>query len=203
MNGKISLSSARGGTNTARAVESLADTTRVRSTGISSYGSVANAPGFKGNLGLPSSVTVTMDNSGGGAALQYVIGDQMGLIAANLNGAVAYTQPTSSSTGSVAAMQASFGFAPITVLGIVYNATSGATQFPQRFRYAKSDIDGGILAKPVNTPEFQRPTNFNANQLVLEFANQFVLDEKSAFVLTVAAGQLVSLTLMVGAASYR
>lgn len=203
MNGKISLSSARGGTNVMRAVDSLADNTRVRATGLPSFGSVANAPGFKGNLGLPSSFSVTLDNSGGGAALQYVIGDQLGLIAANLNGAVAYTQPTSSSTGSVAAMQASFGFAPVTILGINYGATSGATQFGQRFRYAKSDVDGAVLAKPVNTPEFQRPTNFNANLLTLEFANQFVLDEKSAFVITVAAGQLVTLTFMVGAASYR
>lgn len=203
MKANLSLSSARGGTGTARAVDALADNVRVRTTGLPSFGSVATAAGFKGNLGLPSSFTVTCDNSGGGAALQYVIGDQLGLIAANLNGAVAYTQPTSSSTGSVAAMQSSFGYAPITVLGINYGATSGATQFGQRFRYAKSDVDGSILAKPVNSPEFQRPTNFNANLLTLEFANQFVLDEKSAFVITVAAGQLVTLTFMVGAASYR
>jgi hypothetical protein len=185
-----------------RAAVKLDPTVKTRLQGVTSFGSVATAHGPVSSTSMPSSVTFTLDNSGGAVAKDYKIGDTTGGIAA-LVGRGTSVVPDSSSGATVAFFQYSLGVAPVTVQAINYSATSGAVQFPQYFAYATGDINGRVNVTPLNTPEYQRNNAFNANLLTLEFPNQFKLDWNDAFFITAGIGQVVSVTLMFGAAAYR
>lgn len=195
MNLRISRTAA----NNMTAANALEPAPKVRQSDITAFGNVGDAPGFRGGLGMPSSFSTTFTNASGGT-LVYVVGDGLGLIAANT--AIALTQPSSAST-TVAALQASFGQLPIMVCGMVINATSGAVQFTQNFRYGIADIDSGSLLKPVNLGEYQRPSYNNANQLVIKFMEQYRLDANTGFLVTVPTGQTVTISWLLGAAAYR
>ncbi len=183
-----------------RAAASLEPSPKVRQTAMTSFGSTATAPGFKGGLGMVSSFTTNFTNASGGT-LNYVVGDQLALIANNAG--LTLTQPSGASTTLVTALQNSFGMLPLTVMGMIITATSGATQFAQNARYGMADVDSSVLLKALKFSEFQRPTNFNANQLAIEFVEQYRLDANTGFVFTVPTGQTVDITWLVGAASYR
>ncbi len=58
-----------------RAVSKLDPTVKVRSTGITNFGAVAKAEGQGPTTGIPTSLTLVLDNSAGGAAKLYRIGD--------------------------------------------------------------------------------------------------------------------------------
>jgi|GEM_PF-3574610 len=188
--------------NADRAAVKLDPTVKTRNQGITSFGSVAQGHGPVSATSLPSSVTFTLDNSAGAVTKLYKIGDTTGGLATLVNKAAAVV-PDSSSGASVAFFQYSLGVAPVTVQAINYSATSGAVQFPQSFTYVTGDINGRANITPLNTPEYQRNNAFNPNLLTLEFPNQYKLDWNDAFFITAGIGQVVQVTLMIGAASYR
>lgn len=192
------LSISRAGT-AEKAAASLEPAPKVRQTGITSFGSVADAQGFKGGLGFISSFNTTFTNASGGT-LTYVVGDGLGLIAAN--SAIALTQPSAAST-TVASLQNSFGILPLMIAGMIISATSGATQFAQNARYGVADVDSSVLLKAIRFSEYQRPTNFNANQLAIQFDSQYRMDGNTGFLFTVPTGQTVEISWLVGAAAYR
>lgn len=186
----------------ARAVSKLDPTIKVRNTPITNFGAVARAEGQGPSTGMPTSLTLVLDNSAGVAAKLYRIGDPDSWIlpAAGFTGAV-----DADRTNGIPAL--AFGKAmaqaPMTVQAINYRSTSGAVQFAETFMYITADVDGSSTTKPVNVSQYQRNTAQDPNLMTLEFDNQFTLDWNRAFVISAGIGQLVSVTLMFGAAGYR
>jgi hypothetical protein len=186
-----------------RVARAIGNTTVLNQNEITSMGNVQDLPGYNDNLidGLTSFV-VTFTN-GGGAAVNYILGDPTGAIGTLFNPTTPPSQPTTTTFGTVAGMQQSFGFAPVFVHGINYSATSGATQFPSAVKYVTGDLNGMFGAKPIIISEAQRNTAFNANLLTLRFQQGYKLDWNGALVISVAAGQTVSWTVFVRAAENR
>ena len=185
-----------------RAVNKLDPTIKVRATNITNFGAVAQSGGQGPTTGMPTSITLVLDNSAGVASKLYRIGDADNWVAA-AGGYTGAAWPDRTSGISAAAFAAAVAQAPMTVQAINYAATSGAVQFPELFKYITGDVDGSATIKPVNMPEYQRNTSNDPNLLTLEFTNQFVLDWNRAFVIRAGIGQLVNVTLMFGAAGYR
>jgi len=191
-----------GDRTTNRAVQTLDPAVKVRTTGILNFGSVAQSIGQGPGVGMPTSLTLTLDNSAGAVVKSYKIGDPQNWIlpAIGIAGAV---DADRSSGIPAAAFAATITQAPVTVMAINYRATSGAVQFAMPFRFITADVDGSAASKPVNLAEYQRNTSYDPNLMTLEFQNQFRLDWNRAFFITAGIGQVVSVTLMFGAAGYR
>lgn len=185
-----------------RAVKQLDPTTKVRTTGITNFGAVADSAGQSNSLGMPSSITFALDNSAGVAVKGYRIGDPQDWVVA-ANGFAGTVQPDRSSGISGANFAYAVTQAPMTVIGINYSATSGAVQFSQPFFFCSADVNGSGLKKPMNIAEYQRNTQYNDNLMTLRFENPFRLDWNTGFYILAGIGQLVNVTLMFGAAGYR
>lgn len=185
-----------------RAVSKLDPTVKVRSTGITNFGAVAKAEGQGPSTGMPTSLSLVLDNSAGVAVKLYRIGDPDGWIlpAGGFAGAVDADRTNGI---SAIAFGRAVGQAPMTVQAINYRATSGAVQFSQPFFYITADVDASATKKPVNVSQYQRNTAQDPNLMTLEFDNQFTMDWNRAFVITAGIGQIVTVTLMFGAAGYR
>ena len=195
------LGPSRATADTLRAASKLEQpNVRVRQTDITRFGAVSMAQGASGSK-MPSSVTLTLNNSAGVATKEYKIGDYANLIEDILGRTIA--DADASSGGSVGGLNYSFGVAPVTVKAMNYSSTSGAVQFPQRLQYAVADVNGMIDVQPINPTEFVRNNAYNPNLLTMEFGDQFTLDWNRAFLITAGIGQTVSVTLMFGAAAYR
>lgn len=185
-----------------RAIKQLDPTTKVRSTGITNFGAVADSAGESNSLGMPSSITFTLDNSGGAAVKGYRIGDPNDWVC-GAAGFVGTVQPDRSSGISGANFAQAVTQAPMAVIGVNYSSTSGAVQFSSPFFFVSADVNGSALKKPMNIAEYQRNTQFNDNLMTLRFENPFRLDWNTGFYILAGIGQLVNVTLMFGAAGYR
>lgn len=185
-----------------RAIRQLDPTIKVRRTGITNFGSVARAGGQTTSLGMPSSITFTLDNSLGGTAAGYRIGDDQDWVV-ELNGYTGTALADASSGISAKAFGVAVAQAPVAVGGINYSSTSGAVQFGLPFFFCQGEVDGTRSAKPVNIAEYQRNTANNANLMTLEFQDPFVLDWNTGFYILAGIGQVVQVTLMFAAADNR
>lgn len=180
--------------------ERLAPTIQVRDAGITSFGSVADTSGYSSNARRsPSSITYVMDNTGG-ATRAFIIGDPKGLVAGKTG--AAYIQPTGAQGMTVAALQGSYDTMPVLVGGINYNTTTGAAQFAQNFEFAEADINK-LWTQNIFSNEAERNTAQNPNLLTLQFRDAYELDSNSAFIITVLADEVVTLTLFISAAAGR
>lgn len=186
----------------ARAVKTLDPNVKVRTTGITNFGAVADAQGQTMGVGMPNSLSLILDNSGGVAAKAYRIGDpnNWSVATAGFTGAV---DPDRSSGIAPAAFAQTTTQAPVSIVGINYSATSGAVQFAEPFFWVQADVDGSALKKPVNIAEYQRNTQYNANLMTLRFDQPFRLDWNTGFYISAGIAQIVTVTLMFGAAGYR
>lgn len=186
----------------ARAVRQLDPQTKVRTTGITNFGAVADAAGQSNSLGMPSSLTLTLDNSLGGSTKDYRIGDPQDWVV-NVNGYPGTNHADRSSGISAANFAAAVTQAPVAVIGINYSATSGAVQFAEPFYFCAADVNGSGMKKPMNIAEYQRNTQYNDNLMTLRFDTPFRLDWNTGFFIRAGIAQVVNVTLMFGAAGYR
>lgn len=186
----------------ARAVRTLDPSTKVRTTGITNFGAVADAQGQSPNVGMPSSITFTLDNSTGVATKGYRIGDADDWVVA-LAGFAGTAQPDRSSGISGANFAKAVAQAPLAVIGINYSATSGAVQFGEQFFFVQGEVNGSALKRPMNIAEYQRNTQFNDNLMTLRFDQPFRMDWNTGFYINAGIAQVVNVTLMFGAAGYR
>lgn len=200
--GTPSRNAVRGNIGTAAGIGRLTAPPKVVNAPMGNFGAFQPTPGFSPTVGnAPKSITFNMVN-GGATTLTYTIGDPQGIVAAAYG--LTVTAITTTDGPSVASVQASFIAGPVTVRGILYSVTSGATQFGQSFTYRQADVDNSSSAQPIQWTSAQRPTNFNANQLIYDMSQSpYRLDWNSAFVVLVAAGQTASVTLMIDAAANR
>jgi hypothetical protein len=179
----------------------LAPDIQVNTNGITTFGAVAGARGYSSNARrMPSAVVLTLDNSAGVAKALYKIGDPNGIVASKFS--ITAAAATSASGLSVAAFTASLNQGPLLVKGINYEATSGLVQFSERFQFGDADLDRGQLIDLV-VPQYIRNTSQNPNLLTLDFDEGFELDWNSGFIVEAGIGQLVKVTLMIGAAAGR
>lgn len=183
-----------------RQAERLTPPVQVSTTPISSFGSVAESRGYSTNARrMPTALIYTMTNAGV-TPLEYVIGDPDGMVAGKLGRA--FTQPTAVQGTSVAAAQNSLRSAALLIKGVNYASTDGTVQFNQTFQFADADYDRLTLTD-IYATEAERNTAQNPNLLTISFKEPFELDWNSAFLITVPAGESVTLTLFIGAASNR
>lgn len=186
----------------ARVVARLTPPPKVRQTPITSFGSVATGRGFVSSVSrMPTSITYVLDNSAAAVGTTYVLGDPNGLVQGALG--VTWTQPTSVQGSTVAAAQESYNTMPVTVAGLNYAATSGAVQFGQLLAFCEADANGFFTQSPININEFLRNDAQNPNLQTCTFQEQYELDANSAFRVAVAAGQIVTMTLLIGGAAGR
>lgn len=195
-------SNTRGAAGSERAIKQLDPTVKVRNTGITNFGAVAEASGQSNSVGMPSSINFTLDNGSGGTTKAYRIGDpdDWAVAQAGFTGTV---QPDRSSGISGAAFAKAVSYAPMAVAGMSYSSTSGAVQFGSPFYFVESEVSGAALKTPINVAEFQRNTAQNDNLITMAFATPFVLDWNTGFYILVQANQVVNITLMFGAAGNR
>ena len=183
-----------------RQAERLTPPVQVSTNPISSFGSVADLRGFSSNSRrMPSSVILTMTNAGL-LPLEYVVGDPDGMVAGKLGRA--FTQPNSAQGISVAAVQNSLRSAALLIKGMNYASSNGPLQFAQTFQFADADYDR-LSITDIQPTEAERNTAQNPNLLTLNFKEPYELDWNSAFLITVPAGESVTLTFFIGAASNR
>ena len=135
-----------------------------------------------------------LDNSAGGSAKKYVIGDPFGFVAARLDGE-SLSNPDSGSI-SPAAIKNSLGSCPVAVGAINYNVAQSGTQFSQPFRFVCADIDGTGSEKNISVSAARRNNAMNDKLITLEFPKPYFLGANTAFVITVAAGEKVTLDLV-------
>lgn len=184
------------------AEQRLAPLPRVRTTPIPTFGNVAQAAGASSSVNrMPSAWTLTYNNTAGVTPVNLVIGDPNGIVAAASG--LTLVQPTTVSGLTPAAFQASFVSGRQLIGGLNYSATSGPTQFGSSLRYAWSDVNGRLVLDPIDVNEYVRNTQFNANLITLEFTEPYLLQFNTAFILSVAAGQAVTITGMLSAAAHR
>lgn len=186
----------------ARAVKQLDPAVKVRTTGITNFGAVADSQGQSPNVGMPSSITFTLDNSAGVAGKDYRIGDPDDWVVA-LAGFAGTVQPDRSSGISGMNFARAVTQAPVSVIGINYSSTSGAVQFGNPFFFVQGEVNGSALKRPMNIAEYQRNTQFNDNLMTLRFEQPFRMDWNTGFFITAGIAQVVNVTLMFGAAAYR
>lgn len=187
-----------------RVARAISASTVVNRNGITSMGNVQDVAGASD--AMPANLTSFVVNfvNGTGGALNYVLGDPTGIIRNLINPTTVPGDPTTAGGGViVTGLQQSFGLAPVLVHGINYSATSGATQFPQSLQWCEADVNGNLTRNPIIVAEAQRNTAFNANLLTLRFGNPYRMDWNGCFFITVAAGQTVSWTVFVEAATNR
>lgn len=180
--------------------QNLAQMPRIRKVPVNSFGAAPASNGYSSSrTAMPQAFTYVLDNSGGAGVLRYVMGDPNGAVAAALG--ATYTQPTSAFGTTVAALQASFISRRVAIVAINYAATSGPTQFGSTFQYVQADVDGQFGGQPINLNQFIRNDANNPNLQTLQFDSAYDLYDLSAFALDVEAGQIATITLMVGGTS--
>lgn len=184
-----------------RQAERLTPPVQVSTTGITSFGSVAETRGYSSNSRrMPSSIILVMDNSAGLTPRTYVVGDPDGMVTGKTG--ATYTQPTRAQGTSVAAIQNSLRSASLLIKGVNYSCTNGPVQFAENFQFADADYDK-LQITDIFPTEAERNTAQNPNLLTLSFKEPYELDWNSAFLITAAPGELVTLTFFIGAASGR
>jgi|GEM_PF-2974531 len=180
----------------ARAANNVSTVIRVNKVPISANGALAKAPGPAGNNAPLSYITYTIAN--GAAALTYVIGDPTGMVQGAFNPAIAWSQPTAVTGGAVAAVQASFMSAPVSIKGINYIVTT-APQYAQTLRYCGADRDGRINGQPVQIMPYLRNNQFITTRQTIMFDEPYGFDEFHAFTLDVLANETVTISLLLDA----
>lgn len=161
----------------------------------SAFGSVVDlTKGFTPMSPL-GAFTVTLDNSGGSAAANYIIGDYSKLIRTLKGGTI--VEPDSCTVGAtstaVSAMNFSFAGSPIVVGSVNYKVTSSANQFNNNLQEIMADIDGTLNISQIVTAAAERNTAFNSKLLTLK--TNIILSNFRALYLVVNAGETVELTL--------
>jgi hypothetical protein len=157
---------------------------------ISQYGSVSELSDASGSFFVLEFAPV-------GADTTYVIGDPFDII--EFAGGATWSEPTRSTTSSIAGLKSSFVNAQV-IVGVNYEATSAA-QFGQQMRRVSGDNSGAFQSKPLNVQGAQRNTQYNDKLLTIKFPGGLRMDQYNAITLTVLDGQTVTATFFVGAAS--
>lgn len=142
-------------------------------------------------------ISVTLDNSGGGTAATYIVGDGDGIYAAASG--LTVSNPDSGSI-SPTAMKANFSARPMTVRSITYKVTQGSSQFSQSLKKVRGLMNGGLNAEPIPVAKFETSADQNTNVKTLVFSQdrEIPLSGHEGFTLDVEAGETVNLEITLG-----
>lgn len=139
-----------------------------------------------------------LDNSGGGAAVNYMIGDANSQAATNAGITVA--NPTSTTSGTVAGQKTLYATRPIQAGRIQMQATVSANQFRNPIKYVIATQDGGARIVPIRSAPFASAQDYNDLIRTLDVTNAptpVVLNDQAGLVLTVSAGESVYVAIEV------
>lgn len=163
---------------------------------LTDLGNVATLSGLQGQMPGLTYFSVTLDNTSS-SPLRYIIGDPDELIAANLGGVFANPSATSADgavPGSgVLPMKRSFAANAVAVGSFNYTTSSNAQQFNQSFMAVMSDLNGNMVQAKVPIALAPRNNQFNDLLQTINLTRPIVLFGLSAIVVTVLAGETVTL----------
>lgn len=158
-------------------------------------GATVDMGSFLGVSPVPTTLTYTLNNSAGMTAVNYMIGDAIGVIAAGADLTVSNPSLANGLAGLVAPQKAGFQSRPVVIRTINYKTSSDATQFDQVFRAYVGNLAGEVVPKNIYPSAAER--NTAENTLLLTLQGEWALSDLSGLYITVLAGETVSLTLTV------
>jgi len=168
---------------------SLVDPSPITSIGSVGLGNLS----LQGRTTLPTVITATLDNSAGTSAVNYIIGDSLGLVVNAIAGT--WVAPTAMSV-PVAAFKSYLQSRPVMFKGFNYRITTGTqAQFSQAVKFSQAGLDASIRSTPLFIGANLRNTSFQTTIQTIE--QPFTLDQECALQVTVLAGTVVALDLLV------
>lgn len=166
-------------------INPLAGKTRVNHKRSTRIGSVAEGSA-QNNL---ETVSFTLDNSGGGAAKEYIFGDGLGIFASVSSRTLA--NPDSGGMDQ-AILKASFATMPLLLKSIQMRSTVSEAQYSELHQFVKGIRNGSpnVNAWDVDS---QSPMDFDGKKKQFDFkiGNQPKIGGDCGIIFTVAAGETV------------
>lgn len=139
---------------------------------------------------VPDPITFTLDNSGGATVKTFMLGDPIGLIAAEFG--LTVFAPTSGTTDP--AMFKEMNKTRTLIIGAIsYEAENSTVQFGQKVTQYSADIDGLASKKGFNLNASKSNQTRNDKQMILN--TNFLLNPLSGVTFDVMPAEVVTLTL--------
>lgn len=161
---------------------------------IGAVGSVTQGTATPASTPFVDFFNVTLNNSAGTAAKNYVIFDSLGGCVEAKGGS--WNAPDSTSALSVAILKSSIESSPLVLSGYAYRVTTGTSaQFSNLFQFARVAFDGSYFQKPMRPEKSIRNNQFQ--DTVLHVQQEMTIDKMTAIFVTVAAGTTVVLDFWV------
>jgi len=151
---------------------------------------------FLGQVPRLPAITYTLDNSGGGAVVRYVIGDPTTMIAQLVaTGGVTVDNPSAvQGQAGLVVPNKNFFFGVGIIFGSInFQTSSTPNQFAQQFKTYITNMAGEVSSESLNLASATRNSAFNFNLLTL--TGQFYLDIHRGIVIDVLAGEEVNVTM--------
>lgn len=188
-------------TDRASSIQAINGEIEAQSGAGKNVGSVAQVMNDQMSSNKLRPITFKFDNSLGGSAATFLMGDPTGLIA-EVNGLGAALSPTGLKT-THDVFKATLVTAPIAVKSIQYQTLVSPAQFSENFEILLADIDAQKNSVVEDPSAFIRNNQFNDKLLTMDFENPIIFNWQRALTLVVAAGEVATLTFFVGLAANR
>lgn len=160
-----------------------------------SLGSVAQVAPT--SLGVVKTITFTLNNTGM-ATVNYIIGDALGLVSEVGGLTVSNPTLTNGSSGQSSIIKSGFQTGRFVITAMNVKASVSASAFNANFRRVAALEDGTFISKPIVFAQYERNTAQDPKLLTLDGLD-IMLSKNEAFVLPVAAGERLDLTVTIGA----
>lgn len=145
--------------------------------------------GFKPRHSLPRAIKLTLDNSGGGAAVNYMLFDPIGAVASVLGGS--FSAPTTQAL-TIAILKDYLQGNPILFAGFRMEAATSASQFNNQVTMYAVDLDGSINTEPLNLEDPIDGSKYNEKIQGYQFP--IVVNSLVGIKVPVNAGETVYIT---------
>lgn len=163
---------------------------------IGAVGAVTEGQMMPSSTPFPEFIGFDLDNSAGATEVTYSLYDALGAVGSLLGGSM--LEADSTTAPSVVIAKEAVKQNPLRFSGFGYRVTTGTSaQLSKSFKFHKATIDSTLVSKPVF---LQRGIRNNQYQdKIVHIHQQFVVDQYSAFTITVAAGTAVSIDFWIDA----
>lgn len=142
-------------------------------------------------------IEYTLTN-GTGATVTYIIGDAYGQAVAASGKTV--SQPTSTTSGTVAGQKLLFATRPVQIGRINFQTSSNAAQFQQALNTIKTNQAGASIVEPLRIGPFKSSQDYNALVRTVDFTNApnpIILSDEAGLLVDVLAGESLYLGMEV------
>lgn len=162
---------------------------------VSAIGAVALMPAFSASQNLGNAITFTLDNSGGGAAVNYKMFDALGLLSAVGN--ITATGAVYESSGLTTAFNLQSLINPYTFSGFTIQSAVSAASLQQKLKFYELDSTGTMNLVPQNLGTASRNTAYNNQEQTFQIVGGYTATANRAVTFQVAAGETITITWFV------